>query len=333
MRRSASLLLLIVTGLALAAGLAGLATWFAGTPPSPGTPAEAPAVATLPPDTPAADQPETDAQAGAETAPPKAAVAPSLPEAPHPSSIRNVTPSGILPPPVISGPLKRVAGTETRPPPPDVPKELAFRRPLIVDAGTLRHKRLTLRLADIDAPGLEETCPSRLGGDWPCGMRARTALRGFVRRQTVTCETDPKEEPEAGANTAGDAGSDSDTVTARCRRGDTDLSLWLVQHGWARAATGAPAEIVEAAAAARAAKKGIWQLDGPAAPATRLPSPDPAEDGAGLPQLEMPGGEVEIIDTPWFPGMETSEDEGEDTMGVEENAGWDGSPLAPLSDN
>ncbi|GGE93087.1 hypothetical protein H1W37_10905 [Stappia taiwanensis] len=328
MRRSASLLLLTVTGIALAASLAGLATWLTGAPPSPETSGETSAAATPPTDTPTADQ-----LAGIRPDTPSAPESPSLPEAPHPSSIRNVTPTGILPPPTVSGPLKRVAGTETRPPPPDVPSELAFRRPLIVDAGTLRHKRLTLRLADIDAPGLEETCPSRLGGDWPCGMRARTALRGFVRRQTVTCETEAEEEPEADANTAGDAGSDSDTITARCRRGDIDLSLWLAQHGWARAATDAPAEITEAATAARAAKKGIWQLDGPVAPATRLPSPDPAGDGAGLPQLEMPGDAVEIIDTPWFPGMETSEDDGEDTVDAEEGTGWDSGPLAPINGN
>lgn len=330
MRRNASLLLLTVTGIALAASLAGLATWLTGAPPSPETSGETSVAHTEAPTT--AKAPESLPETARADAPPDTAT-PSLPDAPHPNSIRNVTPSGILPPPAISGPLKRVAGTETRPPPPDVPKELAFRRPLIVDAGTLRHKRLTLRLAEIDAPGLEETCPSRLGGDWPCGMRARTALRGFVRRQTLTCQTEAGEEPQADANTAGDAGSDSDTVTARCRRGDSDLSLWLVRHGWARAGAGAAVEIAEAAAAAREAKKGIWQLDGPVAPATRLPSPDPAEDGAGLPQLEIPGDAVEIIDTPWFPGMETSEGESTDTMGAEENTGWDTGPLAPINGN
>ncbi|WP_186394905.1 thermonuclease family protein [Stappia sp. TSB10GB4] len=253
------------------------------------------------------------AQADDRTAPtspsPSPAPAPILPDAPDPTSIRNVTPSDILPPPQVSGPLKRVAPQLPKLPEREIPSEITFHQPLVLDAGSFRAKHLTIRLAGIDAPGPEETCPSRLGGTWPCGMRARTALRGLVLRHAVTCE-DMQDTP-AGV------------VLARCRRQGTDLAAWLVAQGWARPGEGAGEELFAAAAAAREARRGIWQLDGPALPpgsslpALPLPAlplpgelPDPLRpapqqpgrdaDGTQVLPLDLPP--VEITDTPWHPG-------------------------------
>lgn len=253
---------------------------------------------------PAAAQAQADERMAPTSPAHTAAPAAILPEAPDPSSIRNVTPSDILPPPQVSGPLKRVAAQLPKLPEREIPSEITFHQPLVLDAGSFRAKHLTIRLAGIDAPGPEETCPSRLGGTWPCGMRARTALRGLVLRHAVTCE-DMQDTP-AGV------------VLARCRRQGTDLAAWLVAQGWARPGEGAGEELLAAAAAAREERRGIWQLDGQALPAgASLPAlplpgelPDPSHsapqqpgrdaDGTQILPLDLPP--VEITDTPWHPG-------------------------------
>lgn len=270
-----------------------------------------------------APEPDPAAQPAQQPAKPEAALpAPAtvqLPDAPDPSTIRNVTPSDILPPPRISGPLKRVAAEPPKLPEREIPSEITFHQPLVIDAGSFRTKQLTIRLAGIDAPGPAETCPSRLGGTWPCGMRARTALRGLVRRHAVTCQ-DMQDTP-AGV------------VLATCRKQDIDLAAWMVAQGWARPGEGAGEDLLTSAQAAREARRGIWQLDGPAPlspfPSTSageaqdgdtpegvppsLPADAPGQAGEGAGQapeadadparalsLDLPP--VEITDTPWHPG-------------------------------
>lgn len=279
--------------------------------PEPAAPSEA--KAEVPPRT----QPLSQSQ----PLPQFAASAPSalvqLPDAPNPSSIRNVTPSDILPPPRVSGPLKRVAAQQPKLPEREIPTEITFHQPLVIDAGSFRTKQLTIRLAGIDAPGPAETCPSRLGGSWPCGMRARTALRGLVRRHAITC--DGMQDTPAGV------------VLATCRKQGTDLAAWMVAQGWARPGEDAGADLLASAEAAREARRGIWQLDGPAplspfpsfaddgtqdadtpeGVSPSLPAGAPGQAGAGQgPEadadparalsLDLPP--VEITDTPWHPG-------------------------------
>jgi endonuclease YncB( thermonuclease family) len=238
---------------------------------------------------------------------------PRLPDAPLPDTIRNVTPADILPPPPVRGPLKRVEAKLPEQPKVEVPDDLTFRRPLVLDAGTLRHKTLTIRLAGLDAPEVSETCPSRLGGSWPCGRRARTALRAFVRRRAITCDQISEVAPGL--------------IAAQCRRQDTDLSEWMIAQGWARPADDAPEALREAGDAARAKRKGIWQLDwrgdldrrigaGPETSATAIgtdPETGEGTDGdtaAGSQDASLEGllGDVEIVDTPWHPDSGETDD-------------------------
>jgi endonuclease YncB( thermonuclease family) len=272
----------------------------------------------------AATEPEAQAQPAPlpQAASPAAPVAPpqvvQLPDAPNPSSIRNVTPSDILPPPRVSGPLKRVASQVPKLPEREIPTEITFHQPLVIDAGSFRTKQLTIRLAGIDAPLLEETCPSRLGGTWPCGMRARTALRGLVRRHAITC--DGMQDTPAGV------------VLAQCRKQGTDLAAWMVAQGWARPGEGAGEDLLAASEAAREARRGIWQLDGPAplspfpslsadeaqdddtpadedtpeatadAPSPLDPDRRPGADADPARALSLDLPPVEITETPWHPG-------------------------------
>ena len=285
--------------------------------PAPTPPAPSATVAVAEDNTGAGKLPASAPEPVPAAPPPPAAV--QLPDAPDPSTIRNVTPSDILPPPRISGPLKRVAAQLPKLPEREIPSEITFHQPLVIDAGSFRTKQLTIRLAGIDAPGPAETCPSRLGGTWPCGMRARTALRGLVRRHAVTCQ-DMQDTP-AGV------------VLATCRKQDIDLAVWMVAQGWARPGEGAGEDLLASAQAAREARRGIWQLDGPAplspfpsfaddgtqdadtaeGVSPSLPAGAPGQAGAGAGQapeadgpparslsLDLPP--VEITDTPWHPG-------------------------------
>ena len=286
-----------ITGLLVAAAAGGL-LWLAGKAYVSGDPPPANSVVAERPAPPAPDPAAPQAlasQAPGPTVPPASAPAPDVsPSAPHPSTIRNVAPDDILPPPPVSGPLKRIEARQPELPKREIPTEITFHQPMVIDAGSFRTKKLTIRLAGITAPGLEETCPSRLGGSWPCGVRARTALRALVRRHAITC--DNMEETAGGL------------VRATCRRRDTDLATWMVEQGWARPDEGAPPAMTEAFEAARAARKGLWQLDWRTdlPPAGAVPAP-----GAATPDIApLLGGEaVEIVDTPWYPGAATDEDE------------------------
>jgi endonuclease YncB( thermonuclease family) len=288
-----------ITGLLVAVAAGGL-LWFAGKayvsgdpPPENKVVADAPAPPAPAASPPRPPVPASPAAATAETPAPSDTPSGVPPSAPHPDTIRNVAPDDILPPPPVSGPLKRVEPRLPELPRREIPTEITFHQPMVIDAGSFRTKKLTIRLAGITAPRLEETCPSRLGGSWPCGVRARTALRALVRRHAITC--DNMEETAGGL------------IRANCRRRDTDLATWMVEQGWARPGDGAPQAMTEAFEAARAARKGLWQLDWRTdrPPAGSAPAP-----GAATPDIApLLGGEpVEIVDTPWYPGAEASED-------------------------
>ncbi len=292
------------------AGLAGAVTLLAGDD----LPLDNRATPAVPPESasPEVEVADRSAPAPARTEPPAQPLA--LPDAPLPDTIRNVTPADILPPPPVQGPLKRVEAKLPEQPKVEVPDDLTFRRPLVLDAGTLRHKTLTIRLAGLDAPAVSETCPSRLGGSWPCGRRARTALRAFVRRRAITCDQISEVAPGL--------------IAAQCRRQDTDLSDWMIAQGWARPQEDAPQALRAASEAARAKRKGIWQLDWRGdldrrlstqtpAPTLETNEPSPREPAGaasrdtgeeretsfepGSASLDGLLGDVEIVDTPWHP--------------------------------
>jgi len=234
-----------------------------------------------------------------ETAELEASPTPSAPElrlerassdAPLPSQIRNVAPSGIAAP-AVSGPLKRIAAPE-RPqdavdaePIPD--GTLVLRRPHVVDAGTLKTDNYTVRLAHIDALPGDETCVSRLGGKWPCGARARTSLRGLVRMFAVECE----KVEDLGVR----------EFTAVCSRKNITLNAWLVEYGWARPREGAPQEFAALAAKAKQEKRGMWQSEWLAElpPAADLVAPE-----LGLEEAQAPLDDafsIEAADLPALP--------------------------------
>lgn len=65
--------------------------------------------------------------------------------------------------------------------------------------------------------------------------------------------------PPVGAAEAGG-------FAARCTVAGDDLSLWLVEQGWARATADADREFQDKAAAAKKAKRGLWRTADSALP-------------------------------------------------------------------
>ncbi|WP_417676280.1 thermonuclease family protein [Roseibium sp.] len=171
---------------------------------------------------------------------------------PLPSDIRNVSPAGISPP-EVTGKLTRVKPSQRlldliNPPVEPVPDgEFKLQRPKVIDAGTLGTEDLLVRIAHISPLKPDETCVSRVGGTWPCGTRARTALRGLIRMFTIVCHKTQDLGPRQ--------------IAATCIRRKTDIGEWLVRYGWADPAEDAPETYLELAAEAKKNKRGKWQAE------------------------------------------------------------------------
>ena len=93
----------------------------------------------------------------------------------------------------------------------------------------------------------EETC-THDGAEWPCGVRARTAVRLWLRGRALSCDVPPDIEREL--------------IVVGCRLGKQDVGAWLVANGWAHAVKGGPYE--DAEAQAREAGLGIFGAAPPA---------------------------------------------------------------------
>lgn len=217
----------------IAAGLVGVAAVLLFLAPSPGTD-PLPEASPVP-------------QAGTRIEPPAPAA-----DTPAVRPGRNVTP------PTITQrgdrddtPLRRVQ------PPPVAPTETApaadteeparlrlLAQPVAVDAGTIAIGAGVIALPGLKAPDLARRCSSG-SIDWPCGVRARTELRAYLRGRSIRCAV-----PE-------DFGATNETVTTGCTLGGGDIGEWLVRNGWAEAEAGGP--YAEAEAEAKRERRGLWR--------------------------------------------------------------------------
>lgn len=177
--------------------------------------------------------------------------------------VRVITGPGISPPPMLEGTPRRVEAPArpVKPPAPDVDRRLG---PVVVEsAAELRAGRFRIRLAGVEAPGLDETCRDGEGRDWACGRRVLAAARRLVRLRPVTCRL------------PGDARGGVHETS--CTLGGDDLAERFVAAGWARALAGGPYEAAQAEAEAQ--RRGIW---GAAPVVTALPE-TPMPTGDALP--------------------------------------------------
>jgi endonuclease YncB( thermonuclease family) len=115
----------------------------------------------------------------------------------------------------------------------------------ISDGDTIRIEGQHIRLLDIDAPELDQTCEDANRKEWLCGASASNELRKYLRGRTINCQ--PR-------------GFDKyHRVLATCTLSNgSDINAWLVQQGWA--VTSGYAKVYETQESeARLAKRGIWQ--------------------------------------------------------------------------
>lgn len=192
--------------------------------------------------------------------------------APGPS--RPVRPEIVAPPALDGGGLERIAprqplsdlalATPPKPKPDAEWKGATLFRPLAPSAGVVAAQGRTVTVAGIEVVAPGETCTDA-GRQWPCGARATTAFRAFLRGRAVVCDI-----PD---------GADSGAFTARCRLAKQDIGEWLVENGWARADAGGP--YGETAEKARKGRKGIYGA---------------APDRAGIPPVADPA--VPIVPSP-----------------------------------
>lgn len=57
----------------------------------------------------------------------------------------------------------------------------------VVDGDTISISGVRIRLLDIDAPELDQTCTDAQGREWPCGRQASSQLRAFARGRDLNC--------------------------------------------------------------------------------------------------------------------------------------------------
>jgi endonuclease YncB( thermonuclease family) len=115
-----------------------------------------------------------------------------------------------------------------------------------VDGGALEIAGTVIRLHGVDAPRPGERCP-RAGGDYDCAQEAGWALAERIGRHWVRCLERGRE--------------DNGRIIAACTIGaDIDVNAHMVDSGWARARREEAPEYIPLEEAARAARRGLWQM-------------------------------------------------------------------------
>jgi endonuclease YncB( thermonuclease family) len=114
--------------------------------------------------------------------------------------------------------------------------------------GALRSGAKTIKLYGITLPERKKLCTSSLGFRWTCGVAAYVALHNLVQSQSITCNIMSESEKN---------------VQGQCKVDQTDISVWLLQEGWAELAPGVNEKpYTDAIALAKTRAAGLWS-DGP----------------------------------------------------------------------
>ncbi len=109
----------------------------------------------------------------------------------------------------------------------------------VIDGDSLRLSGRELRLKGLDAPEGRQSC-QRDGRDWPCGEAAADRLRALTFRRSTTCEVVETDRFNRGL--------------AYCKAEGEDINARMVADGMAVSF----GDYSREEAAARAAKRGIW---------------------------------------------------------------------------
>jgi endonuclease YncB( thermonuclease family) len=116
----------------------------------------------------------------------------------------------------------------------------------VINGDTIEIGGERIRILDIDAPELDQTCVDRGKRDtWPCGQEAARALAEWLKHYSVDCETH-------GTDYIG-------RWFAHCEVATVRIATWMAANGWAVPNQDCQcAEVRAWAAFARSKEMGIW---------------------------------------------------------------------------
>ena len=117
-------------------------------------------------------------------------------------------------------------------------------RARVIDGDTIEVGSARVRLFGVDAPESAQSCVAA-SRPWPCGRQATQALAGRIDGRSVACEE--RDRDRYGR------------IVAVCRQGGQDVNAWLVREGWALAYRRYSRTYIDEAAAAKAARRGVWR--------------------------------------------------------------------------
>ncbi|MEM6712530.1 MAG: hypothetical protein AAF590_09650 [Pseudomonadota bacterium] len=158
-------------------------------------------------------------------------------------AVRQVIPGAAIHAPPPGAVVERLPA----PPVPETPPRPVNLGIVVVEAANrLSTRRGMVTLLGTEMPQLDRVCPLADGRTPSCHVLARTAMRRFIGRRTVSCTLGLREDT-------------SEDHVASCQIGDTNLSNWVVGRGWAFADDGASEDVTRLERAARAARRGLWQ--------------------------------------------------------------------------
>lgn len=160
--------------------------------------------------------------------------------------VRQVIPGRAVHVPQAGEELERLAAPVVVAPPPR-PVNLGI--VVVQEANRLSTRRGMVTLAGTQSISDDALCILDDGRAPACRVLARTAVRRFVARRSISCTLTLRE----------DAGQDH---SAPCFLGQTDLGLWVVAQGWAYATSEASSDQRAAETTARTEQRGLWALSG-----------------------------------------------------------------------
>ncbi|MCE7029373.1 thermonuclease family protein [Jiella avicenniae] len=128
----------------------------------------------------------------------------------------------------------------------DTPKPQLLPRPVALDGARIAYRQGTINLPGVEALPLDQRCGTGAEA-FPCGVMARTELRRFLRGRSIECDVPPEFGVRRGE------------ATSACTVAGDDIGRWVVENGWGKATAGGP--YAEAQAAAKKARRGVWQYD------------------------------------------------------------------------
>jgi endonuclease YncB( thermonuclease family) len=117
----------------------------------------------------------------------------------------------------------------------------------VIDGDTFAIGATVVRLADVDAPELAQTCEGGPRELRPCGAYVADALAERIAGREVRCSVMELDQ--------------YDRRIASCEVAGEDLSAWLVSSGLAMAFRTYSERFVPEEQAARAAQAGLWRTD------------------------------------------------------------------------